>query len=109
MKGYRHAQCVPCSRQSCSQRAPADLASTSPEPTNIKTASLTHLFYAFADISTDSSTIKFTNSYADEQVCDCVTSEDDGVTNMSCAQQKYPGDSSSESGTNLYGALKQVR
>ncbi|KAM5540818.1 hypothetical protein V8D89_005462 [Ganoderma adspersum] len=58
------------------------------KPTSIKTASLTHLFYAFADISTDSSTIKLTNPAADEQ-------------------QKYPGDSN-ESGTNLYGALKQL-
>ena len=37
------------------------------------------------------------------------TAEKDGVTDVPCVQKKYPGDSSSETGTNLYGALKQVR
>ncbi|PIL35115.1 hypothetical protein GSI_02903 [Ganoderma sinense ZZ0214-1] len=58
------------------------------KPADIKAASLTHLFYAFADISTDSSTIKLSNPSADEQ-------------------QKFSGDTN-ESGTNLYGALKQL-
>ncbi len=38
-------------------------------PTSIKTSSLTHLFYAFADISTDTSTIKLGDSWADVEVC----------------------------------------
>ncbi|PIL35013.1 hypothetical protein GSI_02800 [Ganoderma sinense ZZ0214-1] len=57
-------------------------------PTDIKAASLTHLFYAFANVGSDG-TIKLSDTWADEE-------------------KPFPGDSTKESGTNLYGCLKQL-
>ncbi|THH28885.1 hypothetical protein EUX98_g5303 [Antrodiella citrinella] len=59
------------------------------QPTNITPSDLTHILYAFADVSPDTGTISLTDSYADEQ-------------------KHFPGDSWSEPGNNLYGCLKQV-
>ncbi|KAM5536903.1 hypothetical protein V8D89_009450 [Ganoderma adspersum] len=57
-------------------------------PTDIKASSLTHLFYAFANVGSDG-TVKLSDTWADEQ-------------------KTFPGDSTKESGTNLYGCLKQL-
>ena len=38
------------------------------EPTDIVPAPLTHILYAFADVSSDTGAISLTDSYADEQV-----------------------------------------
>jgi GH18 family chitinase len=46
----------------------SDLCSTI-EPTDIVTADLTHILYAFADVQPDTGTIVLTDLYADEQVC----------------------------------------
>ncbi|KAH9919452.1 glycosyl hydrolases family 18-domain-containing protein [Epithele typhae] len=59
------------------------------QPSDINTATLTHILYSFADVSPDTGTISLTDSYADEQ-------------------KHYDGDSWSESGNNLYGCLKQM-
>ncbi|KAM5544518.1 hypothetical protein V8D89_001416 [Ganoderma adspersum] len=58
------------------------------QPTEINAASLTHLFYAFADISTDTGTIELSDTYAD-------------------VDKEFSGDSK-ETGDNLYGCLKQL-
>ena len=56
-------------------------------PQNIPAQKLTHLIYAFADIKPDG-TIFFTDTWADTDI-------------------HYPGDSWSDSGNNVYGAVKQ--
>ena len=38
------------------------------EPTDIVASTLTHINYAFADVTPDTGNIKLTDSYADEQV-----------------------------------------
>lgn len=77
------------------------------EPTDINPAPLTHILYAFADVSPDTGVISLTDSYADEQVCKHESCE---VKMISKASQKhFPGDSWDETGNNLYGCLKQVR
>ncbi|KAI0366008.1 hypothetical protein BV20DRAFT_1056021 [Pilatotrama ljubarskyi] len=59
------------------------------QPTDIIPSTLTHIVYAFADVSADTGTISLTDSYADEQ-------------------KHFPGDSWDEPGNNLYGCLKQL-
>ncbi|KAH9026976.1 glycoside hydrolase family 18 protein [Lactarius hengduanensis] len=59
------------------------------QPTDIIPSDLTHLLYAFADVTPSTGSIFLTDSYADEQ-------------------KHFPGDSWSEPGVNLYGCLKQV-
>ncbi|KAI0816864.1 glycosyl hydrolases family 18-domain-containing protein [Trametes gibbosa] len=59
------------------------------QPTDIIPSTLTHIVYAFADVSADSGTIVLTDSYADEQ-------------------KHFPGDSWDDTGNNLYGCLKQM-
>ncbi|EJF63958.1 hypothetical protein DICSQDRAFT_134540 [Dichomitus squalens LYAD-421 SS1] len=59
------------------------------QPTDIVPAPLTHILYAFADVSSDTGAISLTDSYADEQ-------------------KHFPGDSWDETGNNLYGCLKQL-
>ncbi|TFK47348.1 hypothetical protein OE88DRAFT_1714540 [Heliocybe sulcata] len=59
------------------------------QPTNITPADLTHILYAFADVSPDTGAISLTDTYADEQ-------------------KHFPGDSWDDTGNNLYGCLKQM-
>ncbi|KAL1941618.1 hypothetical protein VTO73DRAFT_7057 [Trametes versicolor] len=59
------------------------------QPTDIIPSTLTHIVYAFADVSPDTGSISLTDSYADEQ-------------------KHFPGDSWDETGNNLYGCLKQM-
>ncbi|KIK95212.1 carbohydrate-binding module family 5 protein [Paxillus rubicundulus Ve08.2h10] len=59
------------------------------QPTDIDPSHLTHILYAFADISADTGEIVLTDPYADEQ-------------------KHFPGDSWNEPGNNLYGCLKQL-
>ncbi|CDO69059.1 Glycoside Hydrolase Family 18 / Carbohydrate-Binding Module Family 5 protein [Trametes cinnabarina] len=59
------------------------------QPTDIDPTTLTHIVYAFADVSSDTGAITLTDSYADEQ-------------------KHFPGDSWDEPGNNLYGCLKQL-
>ncbi|EKM53324.1 glycoside hydrolase family 18 protein [Phanerochaete carnosa HHB-10118-sp] len=59
------------------------------QPTDINPGPLTHILYAFADVSPDTGNITLTDSYADEQ-------------------KHFPGDSWDEPGNNLYGCLKQM-
>ncbi|THH17165.1 hypothetical protein EW146_g3590 [Bondarzewia mesenterica] len=59
------------------------------QPTDIVPSDLTHILYAFADVTPSSGLIFLTDSYADEQ-------------------KHFPGDSWTESGNNLYGCLKQL-
>ncbi|PCH38885.1 carbohydrate-binding module family 5 protein [Wolfiporia cocos MD-104 SS10] len=59
------------------------------QPSNITPSDLTHILYAFADVSPDTGNISLTDTYADEQ-------------------KHYPGDSWDATGNNLYGCLKQM-
>ncbi|KZT65234.1 carbohydrate-binding module family 5 protein [Daedalea quercina L-15889] len=59
------------------------------QPTNITPSDLTHILYAFADVSASTGNISLTDTYADEQ-------------------KHFPGDSWDETGNNLYGCLKQM-
>ncbi|OSD07914.1 carbohydrate-binding module family 5 protein [Trametes coccinea BRFM310] len=59
------------------------------QPTDINPTPLTHIIYAFADVSPDTGTISLTDSWADEQ-------------------KHYAGDSWNDVGNNLYGNLKQL-
>ncbi|KII85595.1 carbohydrate-binding module family 5 protein [Plicaturopsis crispa FD-325 SS-3] len=59
------------------------------QPQNITPSDLTHILYAFADVSASTGVISLTDSYADEQ-------------------KHYDGDSWDEPGNNLYGCLKQM-
>ncbi|KAI9438518.1 glycoside hydrolase family 18 protein [Lactarius indigo] len=59
------------------------------QPTDIIPSDLTHILYAFADVTQSTGSIFLTDSYADEQ-------------------KHFPGDSWSEPGVNLYGCLKQL-
>ena len=69
---------------------------------------LTHILYAFADISPDTGAISLTDSYADEQVRARVDSSRT-FGDVARTQKHFPGDSWDEAGNNLYGCLKQVR
>ncbi|KAJ4477165.1 glycosyl hydrolases family 18-domain-containing protein [Lentinula aciculospora] len=59
------------------------------QPTDIIPSTLTHILYAFADVSPDTGAISLTDLYADEQ-------------------KHFPTDSWDETGNNLYGCLKQM-
>ncbi|KAJ3974696.1 glycoside hydrolase family 18 protein [Lentinula raphanica] len=59
------------------------------QPTDIIPSTLTHILYAFADVSPDTGAISLTDLYADEQ-------------------KHFPSDSWDETGNNLYGCLKQM-
>lgn len=59
------------------------------QPQDIVTDSLSHILYSFADVDPWSGAISLTDSWADEE-------------------KHYDGDSWTESGTNLYGCLKQM-
>ncbi|KAH9173832.1 glycoside hydrolase family 18 protein [Lactarius sanguifluus] len=59
------------------------------QPTDIIPSDLTHILYAFADVTPSTGSIFLTDSYADEQ-------------------KHFPEDSWSEPGVNLYGCLKQL-
>ncbi|EPS99490.1 hypothetical protein FOMPIDRAFT_40309 [Fomitopsis schrenkii] len=59
------------------------------QPSNITPSDLTHILYAFADVSASTGLISLTDTYADEQ-------------------KHYPGDSWDATGNNLYGCLKQM-
>ncbi|KAI0309232.1 glycoside hydrolase family 18 protein [Amylostereum chailletii] len=59
------------------------------QPTDIVPSTLTHINYAFADVTADTGNVKLTDSYADEQ-------------------KHFAGDSWDETGNNLYGCLKQL-
>ncbi|PBK67315.1 hypothetical protein ARMSODRAFT_1020787 [Armillaria solidipes] len=59
------------------------------QPQDIVTDSLSHILYSFADVDPWSGAIRLTDSWADEE-------------------KHYDGDSWTESGTNLYGCLKQL-
>ncbi|KAI0821069.1 glycoside hydrolase family 18 protein [Irpex lacteus] len=58
------------------------------QPTDVNPGPLSHILYAFADISPDTGVISLTDLYADQQ-------------------KLFPGDNSKEPGNNLYGCLKQ--
>ena len=79
------------------------------EPTDIVTSTLTHIIYAFADVSPDTGAISLTDLYADEQVCVLAFLEWMRIDRGRNAQKHFPGDSWDEPGNNLYGCLKQVR
>ncbi|KAI0047878.1 carbohydrate-binding module family 5 protein [Auriscalpium vulgare] len=59
------------------------------QPTSIIPSTLTHVLYAFADVTASTGSIFLTDSYADEQ-------------------KHFAGDSWDEPGNNLYGCLKQL-
>ncbi|KAJ3876901.1 glycosyl hydrolases family 18-domain-containing protein [Lentinula edodes] len=59
------------------------------QPTDIIPSTLTHILYAFADVSPDTGAISLTDLYADEQ-------------------KHFATDSWDETGNNLYGCLKQM-
>ncbi|KZT03657.1 carbohydrate-binding module family 5 protein [Laetiporus sulphureus 93-53] len=59
------------------------------QPSNITPSDLTHILYAFADVSPDTGNISLTDTYADEQ-------------------KHFTGDSWNQPGNNLYGCLKQM-
>ncbi|KAK0464775.1 glycoside hydrolase family 18 protein [Desarmillaria tabescens] len=59
------------------------------QPQDIVTDTLSHILYSFADVDPWSGVIRLTDSWADEE-------------------KHYDGDSWTESGTNLYGCLKQL-
>ncbi|KAJ7599302.1 glycoside hydrolase family 18 protein [Mycena floridula] len=58
-------------------------------PQNIDPSQLTHIVYAFADVSSETGVIALSDSYADEQM-------------------HFATDSWSETGNNLYGCIKQM-
>ncbi|KAE9407810.1 hypothetical protein BT96DRAFT_914466 [Gymnopus androsaceus JB14] len=59
------------------------------QPTNIIPSTLSHILYAFADVSPDTGVISLTDLYADEQ-------------------KHFATDSWADTGNNLYGCLKQL-
>ncbi|KAF8551632.1 glycoside hydrolase family 18 protein [Imleria badia] len=59
------------------------------QPTDIDPSQLTHILYAFADVSADTGEAFLTDSWADEE-------------------KHFAGDSWNDQGNNLYGCLKQL-
>ncbi|TIA28649.1 glycoside hydrolase [Aureobasidium pullulans] len=59
------------------------------QPYDLPTESLTHVFYAFANISSKSGEVSLSDEYAD-------------------VEKRFPSDSGIESDENLYGCLKQL-
>ncbi|KAL8732808.1 MAG: hypothetical protein Q9181_003823 [Wetmoreana brouardii] len=58
-------------------------------PQNLTVDTLTHVHYAFANVSSDNGTVFLSDPYAD-------------------FEKKFPTDSANETGSNLYGCLKQL-
>ncbi|KAG2004639.1 endochitinase [Coprinopsis cinerea AmutBmut pab1-1] len=59
------------------------------QPTDIVPDYITHILYSFADTDASTGAIKLTDPYSDEQ-------------------KRFPGDTWTETGNNLYGCLKQL-
>jgi len=78
------------------------------EPTDIIPSELSHILYAFADVTPSTGAIFLTDTYADEQVRFDSLYDFYPEPDFCVAKKHFPGDSWDEPGNNLYGCLKQV-